>query len=64
VGAGVCRGWADCPKAGRVARARRLVKRGRMVDFMEGEIIAAQPTVVHLGECFKGRTAGFGRVEG
>jgi hypothetical protein len=38
-----CADWADCPKAGRVARARTLVKRVRMVDFMEGEIIATQP---------------------
>jgi hypothetical protein len=34
-----------------------------MVDFMEGEIIATQPTVVHLGECFKGRTKRACRVE-
>jgi hypothetical protein len=27
----------------------------RMVDFMEGEIIATPATVVHLRECFKGR---------
>ena len=36
-----------------------------MIDFMEGEIIATQATVVHVGECFKGRTwGGRGRSEG
>ena len=29
-----------------------------MIDFMEGDDYSDAATVVHLGECFKGRTTG------
>jgi hypothetical protein len=39
-----------------VARAMRLARRMRAAGFMEGDDYSDAATVVHLRECFKGRT--------
>ena len=44
-----------------MARARRLGKRVRMAGFMGGDDYSDAATVVHLGECFKGRTCCWSR---